>query len=277
MRRRITGQLSRALRRPLWALKNLRLRLFTSPSECSHVFVLGPPRSGTTLVENIIRSHPAFAGIDRETNFFLRYNYLDLQFDEIENGQMQAMVEDARDHVHLFDLIAAHVKNDVDARYFVEKTPEHALVLPMLVKHYPNSRFVFVVRDVRDGYLSAQRITEFWAQDLTTYCRLWADCVRRLQSTDTSNVLVVRYESLVEDPVRIAKKIMRFVGVSFYEQQLHPDQYGSTSRSKVEGLTRLNAPITAQTVGEWKSALPPQDLNRIVDIAGEEMEWLSYH
>jgi len=189
---------------------------------------------------------------------------------------MLEMVEVARDNIHLFDLIAAQVKSNFDAHYFVEKTPEHAVVLPMLVKHYPNSRFVFVVRDVRDGYLSAQRISEFWAQDLTTYSRLWVDCIRKLQSTCTSNILVVRYESLVEDPVHIAKKIMRFIGVSFCEQQLQPDQYGNTSRSKVEGLTRLNVPITAQTVGDWKSALSPQDLHRILDIAGDEMKWLGY-
>jgi Sulfotransferase family len=70
-------RLLRAARRPRFALENLRYHVGLRPSPESHIFVMGPPRSGTTLVRQMLLAHPLLTGPDRETYFFLRWNLYD--------------------------------------------------------------------------------------------------------------------------------------------------------------------------------------------------------
>jgi len=158
LNRGLTGQrIRKALTQPLWALRNARYNWIRTTSHASHIFVLGPPRSGTTLMQQILRAHPRLAGLDEETYFFFRRDYIGLRYPGIEPASLRHMVDSARDAIDLFDRIAEFVIKKNCATRFVEKTPHHALRLAFLQKYFPQAQFIFLVRDPRDGYLSALR------------------------------------------------------------------------------------------------------------------------
>jgi hypothetical protein len=61
-----------ALRSPSLVWRNARFLWHDEISSERHIFVMGPPRSGTTLVKRVIESHSDVCGVEGETWFFLR-------------------------------------------------------------------------------------------------------------------------------------------------------------------------------------------------------------
>ena len=72
-------RLRNALRAPSLLWRNARFWWNSEVSSSEHIFVVGPPRSGTTLVKNVLRAHTEVCGVDGETWFFLRTNYADVR------------------------------------------------------------------------------------------------------------------------------------------------------------------------------------------------------
>lgn len=271
------ARIRKAARRPLFALRNLRYHVGLEPSREAHVFVLGPPRSGTTLVRQMLLAHPLLTGPDRETFFFLRWNLCDFAIDEIPPDQMAKIRARSSTSISLFDGIASWMKDANGARGFVEKSPQHALRLPFLRRYFPNSRFIFVYRDPRDGFLSARRNPFIERMTAESYAALWRDCVAaRLGQGDASCIFDVRYEDFCAAPEPYLRRLMAFLGYDMAPEQLAPQRYARTSYARTPGHARLNQGITSDTVGEWRTRLTAAELRRITEIAGRELRSLGY-
>jgi hypothetical protein len=72
-------RLRNAFRAPSLLGRNVRFWWNSEVSSSEHIFVVGPPRSGTTLVKNVLRANMEVCGVDGETWFFLRTNYADVR------------------------------------------------------------------------------------------------------------------------------------------------------------------------------------------------------
>jgi hypothetical protein len=270
------------IRKPAVLIRNARFLFTTTSSEAEHIFVVGPPRSGTTLVKNVLRSHPRIASIDDESFFFFRRNYYDFELSGISDEAMANLVQRSRDPVHLFDLIAQRVKEASGAERFLEKTASHALRTGFLLEHFPRSKVVFTLRDVRDGFLSAHRNPTYWdsldsSDPLRSYAENWRECVKKgLEHQMHERVRLLRYEDLCREPEPQIRATMQFLGVSFKETQLHPTSYSQTEVSNQQGHERLQRSISAETVGQWKSRMAPETEARLCKIAARELHALGY-
>ena len=272
-----TSRLLTAARRPRFALRNLRYHVGLAPSPEQHVFVVGPPRSGTTLVRQMLLAHPLLTGPDRETYYFLRWNLSDFALDEIPPAEMAAIRAQSPDSIRLFDGIARWMKQDAGARGFVEKSPQHALRLSFLRHYFPQSRFVFVCRDPRDGFVSAGRNPDMRRMTADQYARLWLDCVRtRLAQPAATPIFDLRYEDLCAAPERHLRRMMTFLGYETTPEQLAPERYSRTALARRPGHARLNQAIGSDTVGAWRRALPAELKLRLERIAGPQMQALRY-
>jgi len=269
-----------ALARPLWALRNARFHWIRTISDADHVFVMGPPRSGTTLMQSLLRAHPAFVGLDRETYFFLRRNYLDLDYPELTEKAMQTALSEAVDSVNLFDRVARQVVEHAGARRFIEKTPEHILRLPFLLRRFPQGCFVFVVRDPRDGYLSALRNPTAMKKikNIPTYAELWKRSVASYCAAERgrSKIIRIRYEQLCADPSVTLGAVMRFLGEKLDERQLDPENYSNTKIKATQGHQRLGEPISDSTVGQWRSRLSTDEIAQFDRRLGKWMKRMRY-
>jgi len=269
-------------RKPFLLVRNARFLFPATTSEDAHIFVVGPPRSGTTLVKNILRSHSQIASIDDESFFFFRRNYYDLELPDLRGERIQSLVHKARDAVQLFDLIAREVREKKDAERFLEKTASHALRLSFILERFPESQVVFAVRDVRDGFLSAQRNPAYWASldssdPLRSYAETWRESVQQyLKYQEHEQVRLVRYETLCEDPAPQIRLIMRFLDQPFQKRQLRPKEYSQTKVSEQQGHERLGEPISGKTIGQWKTEMKAEMQNRLHEIAGEQLQAIGY-
>jgi len=271
-----------ALRSPSLLWRNARFWWHDDVSTSEHIFVLGPPRSGTTLLKNILQSHSEVCGVEGETRFFLRSNYAEFRHSSIPDAEMNTFIRESRSPVDLFDRFAERMKEQSQANRFLEKTPEHALRLSYLLDHFPKSHFVFIARDPRDGVRSARKHPVIWStfpdeDRLGGYLEVWRQSVEAcLVQVGDDAVFQIRYEDLCRDPRTEVQALLESIGIQFEDQQLKPEGYGNTRASTSETHSRLRAPITSKTVGKWKDTLTKTDIRRIERTLADEMKALDY-
>ena len=204
----------------------------------SPIFVVGFPRSGTTLLATMLSRHSRIAA-PPETRF------------------MEEVVDRARDHTAMLARVAASrrcrdlaLDGDLLAAAFrsrppsydwlfrvllesyaanagkdlvAEKSPIHLLHVPTLAGWYPKARFLLMVRDGRDCVLSLLKAP--WAHDSvlrhSVEWRRRMSWARRLVGADAPQLQVVRYEDLLPDPETQLRRAMDFLGLAFERRQLH--------------------------------------------------------
>lgn len=270
------------LQKPGVLVRNARFLFTTSISEQEHIFVIGPPRSGTTLIKNVLRSHSEIASIDDESFFFFRRNYHDFRLSDLRRDKVEEFIHQAHDAVQLFDLIAQEIRQRRDANHFLEKTASHALRLDFILKRFPKSKVVFAVRDVRDGFLSAKRNPAYWnsldsTDRLRSYAETWRECVEQyLKYQDCDQVEKVQYENLCKEPESRIKSVMQFLNLPFQRQQLRPQDYSQTKVSEQKGHKRLAEPISTKTIGQWKTEMDVETQSRLCHIAGQQLRAVGY-
>ena len=158
----------------------------------SPVFIVGCGHSGTSIMLAILGNHPAFHPIPKESGLFIKTDAAALK--------MMAEWDEAT---------AAAGK-----RRWIEKTPPNIFHIGRFLKMRPQARFVLMLRDGRDvvcslkhriGYRSFEDRLDRWIYDNMAGLPWW----------DHSQVKVVKYEDLIEDPADTLAGICAFLGEEY--------------------------------------------------------------
>lgn len=265
---------------PSRLLRNLCWWLSAAESEARHVFVLGAPRSGTTLLENIIAAHPDNVSLRRETGLFTKADVFrdGLCFPPLlDEYSVDYLRSESSDIVSFFDKVAEAACSEAGSSRFVEKTPQHVLRLRWLVDHFPQSNFVHLYRDGRDCYVSARSTNVPQNTSVIRFAWYWKRCVEsRLSIGEDERITDVRYEELVEEPRKITRKIMGCLGQSFVPKQLDPDIRSNDPRSDQEVHSGLSEAVHSRSVERWRSDLDRIEGFMFEKIAGRQLATLGY-
>lgn len=215
------------------------------------IFVLGLPRSGTTLVEAMLGMHSAVAPLGEQgfAGFILRDM---IETDEPFDQEMAQMLHDEQ-RVMLPDL-------PLGARAYVDKMPENYRLVGFLKAAFPNARIISLRRDPRDIGLSMWRAhfsssALSYAYDwkaMAAKFNLFAGSMARWSNLLGDDLLEVRYEDLVASPDDVGQKLTAFCGLDWQPQMARPEE--STSQILTLSATQLRQPVHAGSVGKWKSA-----------------------
>ena len=261
---------------PRLLIKNYKMHALSGQSDHKHIFVMGAPRNGTTLLQKILCGHTHVVGPDAETFFFCRRRFDN--FNEVIDieGDYDKLFWESNSKIELFDAVAStYVKSD--NKIFLEKTPEHAIYLNHIARFYPKSCIIFVYRDGRDAFVSARQHPGVNAKMGRKYPYVWRDSVRRyISEKGRANVLGVRYEDFCSDPKSELKRILEFCGLPFDSELIRPEIYSQTKFSRVREHYRLNEPITSKTVGIYRKPENTEDSIYFQRVAGEELRALGY-
>ncbi|HEX7256158.1 MAG TPA: sulfotransferase [Gaiellaceae bacterium] len=272
-----------------------------------YVFIVGCPRSGTTLLSRIGDAHPELA-IIRELHWLPRWwerrvgltnegfvtreliakirSHERFPRLELEPSALDRLLGDDRPkHYTRFvaDLFSLH--GDVKGKRLVgEKTPHYVRALPTLHALWPHAKFVHLIRDGRDVALSlldwsrsdraAGRFPS-WDEDAVTTAALFWDCHVRL-GREAAGLLgseryhELRYESLVVDPKRECQRLCDFLGVRFDQAML--SFHKGHVRSKKSGPRR---PVTPG-LRRWREQMESEDVARFEAAAGHLLTDLGY-
>ena len=218
-------------------------KITSKPSGLECVFVVGAPRSGTTLIQTRIAAHSGFASIQRETGFFRPDFY------------SRGLGKSFSNWGGLVKNFEAFVKTNADELTFVEKTPQHVKNLRWLLRYFPNARVIHVFRDPRDCLASAQtnkNIKHY--ESPRKFALYWNSCIKsRFQvAVQHPRVKDISYEQLVSRPSEILAEIMIFLGAGLENQQL---KNVWDRRASNIAFHRLQQTIDDRSVGQWKNTL----------------------
>jgi tetratricopeptide (TPR) repeat protein len=229
----------------------------------SPVFVVGFPRSGTTLLEQMLDAHPRLQSMD-ERPFF---NHLATLLNNTTGfdiprdlGRLNQRDCDELRKGYL-TLACSKVPRRWDAR-LVDKNPMNMLWLPMIHRLFPEAKFIFALRHPCDvllsNYMQNFMATSLGAacENLETLATAYVESMRQwLYHLDLfkPDVFISRYEELIEDPAAQTRRIAAFLELEDAEAMLHYDQ-----RAREKGYiatpsyTQVIEPINRKGIGRWQ-------------------------
>ncbi len=229
----------------------------------SPLFVVGFPRSGTTLVETMLDAHPGVHGMDERA--FIQRAIDGMQ----QNGKSYPedlwrldapLVEQLREgYWERCHGVVALARND----RLVDKNPLNMLRLGMINRLFPNARILLLLRHPCDvlisNYFQSYRLPEFQAM-CSVLPRLARTYVRAMTfALDQSEVLgastlQVRYEDLVADFEHQARRIVEHFELHD-EQALARFQQQALARGYIDtpSYAQVTEPLNARAVGRWRT------------------------
>jgi hypothetical protein len=275
------------------------------------LFIVGCPRSGTTLLRRLVDTHPLVAVIDEMrwiASFFERREGLTseglvtpelvdrvLAYDrfatlEISREQLARLI-DTPDPVPypnfvtaIFDLYGQAQRKSLVG----DKTPRYARRILTLHALWPEARFVHIIRDGRDVCMSilnwkkAERALgrfSTWGEDQVSTAAVWWEWHVRLGREDGGSLAPhlyheVRYEALVSAPEETCAALCHFLGIPYDEGMLKFHE-GREKMKPGRDAKRAWLPTTSG-LRDWRTQMPPEDLERFEAAAADLLEELGY-
>jgi tetratricopeptide (TPR) repeat protein len=210
------------------------------------VFIVGLPRSGTTLTEQVMASHSQVFGAGE----------LRLGRESFERLGAQPLDQVARRHLEELRALASRERQRPEFERVVDKMPDNYLHLGLLAVLFPRAKFIHCRRDLRDVAVSCW-MTNFrhirWASDPDHIATRFQD-YRRLdghwRQVLPVEVLEVEYEETVADLEGVARRLVAFCGLEWEPACLAFHQ--SKRPVRTASVSQVRQPVYTGSVARWK-------------------------
>ena len=229
--------------------------------DSSAIFVLGLPRSGSTLQEQILASHSQVEGtrelpyipwmaqrLNRKPNPMCGDNY-PLGAAQLDAGQWQLLGEQF--------LAQAKRHRQTEAPFFIDKLPNNFLYVGLILLAMPNAKIINTVRNPMDNCFGCFK--QLWAEgqnftydleDLGRYYRDYHRLMAHWQTIFGDKIYSVNYEAVVADLETNVEALLDYCGLPMEEQCL---RFHETERAvNTASSEQVRQPIYTSAVAYWK-------------------------
>lgn len=270
------------------------------------VFVLGCPRSGTTLLYHMLLSSGGFAVYRAETQFFdlilPRFGYLKSQrskealmemwlashYFELSGLDRQTIkdrvLNECREGADFLRILMESIAESQNVDRWAETTPVHLLYIPEIKKAFPDALILHVIRDGRDCALSLDRQRWIaplpWDKNhrLLAAGSFWDWIVRKGRKHGRAiapDYMEVRFEELIKNPTEVLARIGSFINHDLDYERIQQVAIGSVSRPNTsfeDGATQKEF----KPVGRWRERFPEEEIRLFEMGSGALLEELGY-
>lgn len=222
------------------------------------VFIVGMPRSGTTLVEQVLASHSqATPGGERP---------------DIENfvHELPVMVGDERGYPACVDRISGPQLDQLTSRYLqgfsacdpppkvvTDKMPQNFMHLGLIELLFPDARIIHCLRDPRDTCLSCyfqnfsgSQFFSYRLQNLVAYYDLYRKVMRHWREVIRTPMMEVRYEDMIQDMDSKIRAILEFCDLPWEDGCAR--FYENKRTVLTSSYAQVRRPVYPTSVGRWK-------------------------
>ena len=267
------------------------------------VFIIGAPRSGTTLLQYMLRSHPRISLPTGESHFMVPLYKGAESFGDLQNKdnirrvlnemyRRNAGFLDTDLHGLTFDtdllarqlhtqgvttipqliraMMELNAKGENKQRWG-DKTPYYSLHVPLIMEMFPDAQILHIIRDGRDCALSMlERGKDLDIHNMYHAARIWKQYVDAGQTAgrllDSSQYYEFRYEDLLQRQLDVVSGICDFLGEEFSESVIN---YRKASGSGKTPL--LKKPIQAGNSEKWKNRMSRRQIRVFECMAGDTL------
>lgn len=223
------------------------------------VFIVGMPRSGTTLTERIIASHPRGAGAGEVPEVARIFNVL---FPKQDRRKAVARAESLLTREKLHEVAESYLavlgRGRAGAERIVDKTLSNFFFLGLIKTTFPNATIINVARHPLDSCLSCyfQNFAVLpWANDLKWIAQLYTLYRRAIEYwrrvLPEGSILDIRYEQLVDDPETQSRRMLEACGLDWDPSVLEFFRKKGVVRTASFAQTRM--PIYTTSKARWMS------------------------
>jgi tetratricopeptide (TPR) repeat protein len=240
---------------------------YRGDDESLPVFVLGMPRSGTTLVEQIIAGHSQIFGAGELGIIPQRIQGLNRWERHVGSGrEFPDCIDDLNPYVTagiangiLEELKALAAEAKPEARFVVDKLPHNFENIGLIKFLFPHAKIISVRRDPRDIAIS-NYFTDYMAKhggmgfayDLDWIGEQLADhnlLMRHWQQVFPGEILEINYEDVVENTEAMARRMLDYIGVDWEPQVLN---FSELERPvKTASVWQVRQPIYKTSTAKW--------------------------
>jgi hypothetical protein len=273
------------------------------------IFLVGAPRSGTTLLQRMLRSHPTISSPTGESHFIIPLlskaaSYGDLSKPENIAAALREMhrinAEFVETDLHGVRFDVGTLANTIHARgahtmpqvidmlfrinaegegksRWLDKTPYYIHHIPLLAAIYPDAQFVHIIRDGRDAVLSMlERSVDIRVFSFYQGAKLWkyyVDAGRMMAAIlPPERYLEFRFEDMLNDQKTTLGRVCDFLGVEFSEQVINFQK----SQDPNNKTPLLKEGIKRDNQNKWPNRMTASQVRVFESIAGVTLARCGY-
>jgi tetratricopeptide (TPR) repeat protein len=236
------------------------------PSPRRLAVIAGHPRSGTTLLEQVLDSHPEVVSAEETAIFFEATSALQQKLGRdvgmcglFESASPEVLRQTRERYLHAMQ---SFVGIPIGERMLIDKNPSLTGLVPGLVRVFPEVRIIVALRDPRDVCMSCfmqalplnSASSSYLSLDetVTEYVSLmgfWRAMAPRLPKP----AIEIRYEDVVTDLTAVAHRVLSFLDLNWDERVLRFDEHARQKLVRSPTYAEVAQPITKAAVGRWKN------------------------
>jgi tetratricopeptide (TPR) repeat protein len=227
----------------------------------------GHPRSGTTLLEQMLDSHPDIISAE-ETEIFHNAAYMPLCRALPENASVLSILESAgndalrKSRANYFRSMELFLGNPLGDRLLIDKNPSLTFLIPAMVRIFPEIKIIIALRDPRDvclscfmqplslsqvssAYLSLQDTIE----EYVSLMSIWTTIAPLLKNS----YIEVRYEDMVENLESVARRTLEFLEIPWNADVLRFDEHVKKKLVRSPTYADVAKPVFKTAVARWRN------------------------
>jgi tetratricopeptide (TPR) repeat protein len=227
----------------------------------------GHPRSGTTLLEQVLDAHSDVTSAE-ETKLMHDEAYLPLIRDFPEGTSILQALDSSppsllcharENYFHCAELL---LRAKIGDRLLLDKNPALNLMIPIVVRVFPETKFLVALRDPRDVVVScfmqalpltpissAYHSLEGTVNQYANVLGFWLEMLPRM----ADQWMYVRYEEMIADLPAVARSTLKFLGLGFEDNVLKFYEHARTKRVNSPSREDVQKPIYRMAVGRWRN------------------------
>ena len=237
-------------------------------------FLIGFPRSGTTLLDTILRSHPLIDVLEEKP-------IVD-KFVELLNIKIKSDFKNLKDHKidkemrDFYFREKSNYSSKKNCKIVIDKMPLNTVYVGEIVRFFPNAKFIFAIRHPSDCVLSCFMQNFLLNNAMTNFLNLedsaklynqvmilWELYNNKLKI----NFHMIRYEDLIDNFETEVKKLLNYLGVDWSNKVT---EFYKTSKKRgmlnTPSYNQVSQPLYTKSIGRWKNYQDQfQDISPILD------------
>jgi hypothetical protein len=267
-------------------------------------FILGRPRSGTTLLRTLFDAHPNVA-TPIECAFIMNMSNKYGKITHWTSDDLLSFYEDVQKHIKFdtWNIDLERLKRDLlscegectfqtickvvyldyvslfpkeEIKWIGDKNPVYATYTPLMLKLFPEAKFIHLLRDPRDNIISLKNV-DFEGPFTALLAYRWQHSARKLhyiKKKHKSQFYTIRYEDLVKEPQKYYREMCDFLSLPYYDHvfEFYKKQEEAIKQFKTDKIMKYHKsllnPINTGKVDLWKTQLPDRDIRIAEFVCG---------